>query len=120
MAAIVAGADFGDSIHYVHAIGYLAEYRIAPTLRSFAAKIQKRIIGVVNEELRRGRMWIAGACHSQRASIILQAVVGFVLYRRTFVGFIFHVGRDTATLDHEIWYHAVENSIDEVPVIDIS
>lgn len=120
MATIVAGANFGDCIHYVHAIGYLGEYRVAPTLRSFAAKIQERIIGVVNEELRSGRVWIAGARHSQRATIILQAVVGFIFYRRTFVGLIFHVGRDTATLDHEIWYHAVKNSIHEIPFIDIS
>jgi hypothetical protein len=70
--------------------------------------IQKRVIGNVDEELRSGRMWIAGTRHGEESASVLQAIGRFVLDRGLGL-FLPPLGCVSSPLDHEPIDHAVEN-----------
>ncbi len=99
------GADFVD---YIHARTDFAEHGITPALGGFIAKIEKVVIDRIDEKLCAGRVRIRGACHGDAAADIFQAVVGFV-FDGGLGAFLRHVGRKTATLDHEILDDAMED-----------
>lgn len=70
--------------------------------------VEEGVVHGIDEELRRGGMRVHGAGHGQRAGEVLEAVVGFVLDRRT-RGFLLQPGCKAAALDHEARNHAVED-----------
>ncbi len=66
---------FLDSLHHLHTANHLAEDTIAPAIIGLVAVIQEGIVGGVDEELRRGRMRVAGTCHGNGAKQVAEAAV---------------------------------------------
>ena len=108
MPHFVARARFGDFIDHIHALAYLAEHGIAVALRGGRGVIERRVVGNVDEKLAGSGMRSGGARHGDCADCVFQAVGGFVGNRRI-GGFLQHIGREAAALNHKAVDHAVEN-----------
>ena len=72
----------------------------------------------IDEELRGGRVGVAGAGHGHGVFVVLQAVAGLQRNRRT-CGFLLQVGGEATALDHEAVDHAVEHGAVVVLVVHI-
>ena len=97
----------------------MAEHGIAPFARTgFARVVQVVVQFHVDKKLRVRGVRVVGSCHRDGSTQILQAIVGFVIYRVT-RGFLHHVGGETSALDHEVADDPVENGavIETVPRI---
>ena len=64
-------------------------------------------------------MRVGRACHCQRATIVLQAVGGFVFDRCPTARLVAHVGGNAAALNHEVGDDAMKSGVDVVAVIDV-
>ena len=110
MVAAVGSLYLGDFLHHFHTRCNFAEHRIAVALRGFVFEVQKLIVGGVDEKLAGSGIGIAGTRHGDGANSVLQAVVGFVA--NGFVGgFLYHVGCESAALNHEAVDDAVEDGV---------
>ena len=110
MVAAVGSLYLGDFLHHFHTRCNFAEHRIAVALRGFVFKVQKRIVGGVDEKLAGSGIRIAGTRHGDGADSVLQSVVGFVA--NGFVGgFLYHIGCESAALNHEAVDDAVEDGV---------
>lgn len=109
MTGLHGGGHALDLLDHVHALGYLAEYGVAPALHGRRGVVEEAVVGDVDEELRGGRVRVHGAGHGDGADLVGNSVIGFVLDRGT-GGFLLHARLETATLDHEVADHTVEHS----------
>ena len=110
MPAFATGSHFPDLVNYVQAFGNLAEYAIAPAVATWGFKVEKTVVDHIDKELSCCRVWITGAGHGQRASLIFHSVIRLILNR--FLGrFLIHSGFKSATLNHESFYHPVKNCV---------
>ena len=112
------GGHVGDFIHYLHAFGDLAENRITPAAHVFASVIQKRVVDSVDKELVGGGVGLAGTRHGDGSAFVLQAVIGFVLYRRLGGAFVVILVK-AAALIHKTLDHAMEDSAIVSAVINV-
>src|SRR6218665_786134 len=72
--------------------------------------VQKAVVDEGDEELRSGRMRVAGAGNGNGVAGVLQAVVGLVVYRR--IGALgLHARLETAALHHEAVNHPVKEGV---------
>ena len=118
MWAVWTGRDFLNGLNHVHAFDGGAKDTVTKALGSRCGEIQERVIAEVNKKLtrRRVRVWCAG--HGYRAGHIGQPVARFV-FDVIARGFLIHVGREAAALNHEAWYNPVENGVGEMAVFDV-
>ena len=108
MPHFVARARFGDFIDHIHALAHFAKHGIAVVLIGGRGVIERRVVGNVDEKLAGSGMRSGGARHGDCADCVFQAVGGFVSNRRI-GGFLQHIGREAATLNHKAVDYAVEN-----------
>ena len=109
MAALAGGGQCAYFVQNFSTLGNLAKYRIAPSLHIFAAVVEKIVVLHIDKELSGRRVGVGSAGHGDRAEIIFQAVVSFVLDGLA-IGFLFHVSVETAALNHEVVYNPVKDS----------
>src|SRR5665213_3619645 len=105
MTATPTGLHRGDLIHDIHAVHDLAEYGI--TIGA-GLVIEELIVLEVDEELRGGAVDVVGARHRQAAALVLHAI-GCLVLDGGVIGFLAHVRRHPAALDHEAGDDPVEN-----------
>src|SRR5688572_23053937 len=113
MPALVSGWHRHDLVHDVHAFNDLAEHGVAVAV--LPRVVQEVVLADVDEELRGRRVRVRGARHRDGADVVLQAVLRFDRNRRP-RGFLRHVRRHAAALDHEPGDHAMEDRAVVMPV----
>ena len=81
--------------------------------------VKEVVVFHIDEELRSGRVGVAGARHGNGVAVIGQAIVGFVF--QLFTGlFFFHACRHATALHHKAWNDTVKNSFVVMPAFHIS
>src|SRR6185437_15498901 len=58
-----SGSDGGDAIDDRRSVDDATEHAVAVALRTRTLVVEERVVGDVDEELRRCRMWLRRACH---------------------------------------------------------
>ena len=81
--------------------------------------VKKVVVCHVNEELGGGGMWVAGAGHSHRVSLVLQTVVGLV-FNRLFHVLLIHCQIKAPALNHEAVNDPMKDGAVEVPVVHVA
>ncbi len=116
--ALAARLHALDGVHDLGALHDLAEHGVAPALGGRSGVVQEAVVGHVDEELRGGRVRIAGAGHGHGVVVVLQAVLRLVLDGR--IGaLLVHAGLEAAALDHEAGDHAVEDRVVVVALLHV-
>ena len=110
MTAAAAGFDAFYFVDNISARRHLAEHAIAPALGIRRGVVQKIIIADVDEKLCGGRMRVAGACHGDGVTIVLELVVSLV-FDRCKCAFLFHTRFEAAALNHEAINYTVEDRV---------
>src|SRR5690606_7132009 len=118
MEAAAASLYAFDLVYDFSAFNDFTEDSVAPTIGGRGSEVQEVIVGDVDEELCGSRVWVAGARHGQRVAVVLQAVIGFVL-NGSLGGFLFHVGIETAALNHEVVDDTMEDCAVVKAIVDI-
>src|SRR5882672_12602344 len=110
-----AGRNVADPVDHIHALNDLAEYCIAP---SGFVGVERLIVEEIHVELRVAAMRILGAGHADRASLIRQAVAGFIDH---FCGrgHELVIAVEAAALDDEIGDDAVKSRARIVSLIHV-
>ena len=114
-----AGGDVLDLVEHIHAVGHLSEHRIPVGGRCGAGIVEKAVVGAgVDEELGCRAVHFIGPGHRQCPVVVFQPVGRLVLDRGAH-RLLLHVGRESATLDHEVLDHPVEDGAVVVAVGNI-
>src|SRR5690606_24575779 len=85
------------------------KYTVAPAGSIFTAVVEEAVIFYVDKKLGCSAVWIIGARHSQGASQVLQAIVGFVLNGGASF-FLLEIFSKATALNHKTINHTVKNS----------
>src|SRR5690606_17448894 len=101
MEAAATGLDVLDLVYDFSAFNDLGKHGVAPAIGSGSGVVQEVVVGHVDEELCGCRMRIGRACHGHGVTIVLQAVVGFVLDGVAGL-LLLHPAFETTALDHEV------------------
>src|SRR4051794_40926199 len=112
----LAGRNLGDPVHGVYPRGDAPEDGVAA-----AVVVEPRVVRQVDEELRGGRVGVAGADHGDRAALVAQAVARLILDRLP--GGLLHEGPlllgEATPLDHEAGDDPVEDRVVVEAGIDV-
>jgi hypothetical protein len=103
----------GDFLDHVEPLRDLAEHGITPVRRGM---VKEAVVNEVDEELRGGRIRIAGARHGDGAGSFFRP---FLASLGSAAGLLLHVGGEAAALDHEARNHAMEQGAVEETVLGI-
>src|SRR5262245_55537788 len=110
MKTLGTGFHAFDRVNHIHSFRYATEDAVTPLLARGAAKIEEIVIRYIDEELCRGGVGLLRTRHGNGATLVFEAVAGFVLDRRL-SRFLLHAWFETPTLNHEAINDPMKNSV---------
>src|SRR5712691_4417459 len=110
VGSTLACLDPLDIIDDIPALDDFPEHAVTPTLGVLGGVVEEVVVLDVDEKLARGRMRFGSPRHGDRITLVLEAVVGFVL-DGTSDRLLAHSQLESAALDHETVDDAVKHGV---------